>query len=247
MPKQTSSKDSSIVNLFNALKKRVSESNEVLGDEASLLDISLSAAKEFFERQAAGGLSLLRANLAVDDFIGIKNEPVELTFDVDIAQALASIRVQFFVDGTSIGLSTIGSEHKARIKFLQNQSCCYPITYKIFSKTGLDISDRRAEKGVILHVLDKAPIVCIDASLIKPKKAKLDEQLTKMSEQGFDIVYIDFGDKDRVDEIRKIRHERSLPIGAIIPLTARIRQYESFDVDFKQSFFSLAINRLTAK
>src|SRR5690606_13538008 len=62
-----------------------------------------------------------------------------------------------------------------------------------------------------------------------------------------DLVYLDFGRKIQVDEIRKMRHQRALPDGAIISLSARIQQFESFDVDFKQSFLGIAIARLRAR
>lgn len=251
MSKQGSSQDSSVLKLFDALMKRVSESSKVSSEEGTLLDISLTAAKNFFERQAAGGLSLILFNETADDFIAIKDEPLELTLDVDLAHALRGDRVDFFVEDKKIGNAPIGPEHKARVKFVSRKVGCWPLSCKIVRKNGKEVSDAHAKKGVILQVLDKKPVVCVDASLINFKKSKINVQLAAfLSDEladEFDIVYIDFGDKDRVEEIRKIRHQRSLPMGAIIPLAARIRQFESFDVDFKQSFLTLAVNRLRAQ
>lgn len=249
MSSKYSSQDSSIFNLLNTLVKRVSDSGEQ-ADESSLLDTSLSVAREFIERQALGGISLIRSSDTVDDFVAIKGAPVELSLEVDRAQALANVKVFFFVDdsavnGTGNGASP-GPERKARTRYVPNEAGCFPVTCTIRSKSGLDISDDRTKKNVLLHVFDKKPVVCVDAGLITTRKGKIDEQLAKLAAEGFDIVYVDFGDEDRVEKLRKIRQRRSLPMGALIPLTDRIRQFESFDVDFKQSLMGLAVNRLRA-
>ena len=61
-PPDPNSKDSAIVSMFNSLVDLVSPDRKTGSDEdSSLLDQSLSLAREFFERQAAGGISLISA------------------------------------------------------------------------------------------------------------------------------------------------------------------------------------------
>ena len=239
--------DSSILNIFNALAKRVSDSAEKGAGESSVLDSSLLAAKEFFARQAAGGLALIESYETLDDFISLKNESMELSFELGLAQTLAGVGVRFFVDSIDVGSSSPGTESKARVQYSSNKPGCFPVTFTLVRKNGHDIANGKANKNVILQVLDRKPVVCVDIDLLCNEKGIVERKLSKLSAKGFDFVYIDFGEEDRVERIRELRIQDVIPMGAIVPLTARIRDFESFDVDFKQSFMGLTVNRLRAR
>lgn len=113
MSKQSSSRDSSIVNLFNTLMKNIGPSDEP-DKETSLLDTSLAAAKEFFERQAFGGLSLIGSNDRLDDFIAIKGELTQMALPVGRSRSLVGAHVHFFIDGKKFADALVGPELKAR-------------------------------------------------------------------------------------------------------------------------------------
>ncbi|OUS03827.1 hypothetical protein A9Q81_06780 [Gammaproteobacteria bacterium 42_54_T18] len=242
------SKDSAIVSMFNSLVELVSpEKKKVIDEDASLLDQSLSLAKEFFERQAAGGISLITSSDCADDVVALKNKSVCLKLNLGRLQALAGSKVHFIIDGTDVGSGSTQDSGEALMDYMAADAGCFHMDFSIESKIGIQVSDVRSNEDVLLHVLDRKPVVCVDARLITEQSAACDQQLFTMAEKGFDILYVDFGKKDRTDDIRQIRKERSLPLGAIVPLTARIRQFETFDVDFQQTFLSLTVNRLRAK
>lgn len=217
------------------------------GEQASFLDASLNIARDFFERQAAGGLSLIRMRDSVDDVIAVQGNSVELRLEVDLAQSLASSEVWFYVGETRIGRAKIDASRHARCFFVPEERGCFPLRYSVVSKGGKHVDDARTRHGILLQVLNDKPVVCVDASLIHERKGKVDVLLKTLNQQGFDLVYIDFGEDDRLEELRHLREQRELPVGAIISLSARIRKFESFEVDFKQSFMGLAINRLRAE
>jgi phosphatidylserine/phosphatidylglycerophosphate/cardiolipin synthase-like enzyme len=246
MSKQNPSQESTVIKLFDTLIKHVSDSSKASEQESSLLDSSISAAKDFFLRQAAGGLSLIRFTNTIDDFIAVKGQVVELNLLVDRAQAIASNSVNFYVDEQHVGKVDFDIQGKVRKQFTPKEAGCFSVKCSIISKSGHEVFDTRTDKGVVLHVLDRKPVICVDAYLINAKKGKINTELKNLVEQGFEIVYIDMEEDDRVDDLRKIIHEHLLPKGAIISLTARNRQFESFDVDFKQSLLGLLISRLRA-
>ena len=241
-------KDSAIVSMLNTLVDLVSpEKKPIIDKDSSLLDQSLSLAREFFERQAAGGISLITSSESADDVVALKNRSVCLKLNLGRLQAFAGSKVHFIIDGTDVGTGSTQDSGDALMDYMSDKAGCFPMDFSIESKIGIQVPDVRSDEDVLLHVLDRDPVVCIDARLITKQRTACDQQLIAMEEKGFDILYVDFGKKDRTDEIRQIRKERSLPPGAIVPLTARIRQFETFDVDFQQTFLSLAVNRLRAK
>lgn len=246
MSKQSSTNDSSIINLLNTLVRSIGSASES-SDDISLLGSSLSAAKEFFERQALGGLALISPHEHLDDIIALKGEVFELSVSVGRAQSFAGMRAHFDINGEHISDIEIGPEGKARTTYQLNQAGCFPLAFSLHSKRGANIHDSRKQNGLLVQVLGEKPVICVDASVFLHKKSIVDTQLIELSKQGFDLVYLDFGHKIQVDDIRKVRHQRSLPEGAIISLSARIQEFESFDVDFKQSFLGIAIARLRAR
>jgi phosphatidylserine/phosphatidylglycerophosphate/cardiolipin synthase-like enzyme len=243
---KSNSQDSSILKLFSELKQKVDGTRDTY-EESSLLDTSLGLAKAFFERQAAGGLSLIRSHDTVDDFVGIKSKSIELSLELDRAQALAAEEVRFYIDDNCVGSAKVSSDRKAFIHYSPQQSGCFSLRCTLVSKSGYEVEDDRTEKRVLLQVFDNNPVVCVDAHLLNGRKGKIDKQLDSFAKHGFDIVYLDFGEEDLVEELRDTCQERKLPEGAIIPINARIKKFEAFEVDFRQSFLGLSVSRLRAK